>query len=139
VSPRKSSTSSARPPPFRARYLAVEVAGEHLPPAFAPRWWEATLREALRAAGEPGLAIRLIRSEGTRAVVAVGHGDLARARAAWNATGIPGASVRIRTWRTWGTLVGAKAWLRRAPGRLPDAPAHGRPDDGRPTGSHRSI
>jgi len=111
-SPRKSSISSGSRSPTRPRYLGVEVAGE---PSFPPSSdaWESILRALLRAAGAPEVRLRVVRSDGPRAVVEVEHRVALRARAAWGAEGAAG-SVRVRTRRTWGTLRGAKAWLRRA-------------------------
>jgi hypothetical protein len=107
VSPRKSSTSSARSAAPRPRYLGLEVAGNPLPP-LSPRWWDATLRR--RGSGPAAaVAFRVVRCDGPRAVVEVGHRQLAAARAAW-----PGpleGGLALTTVRTWGTLVGAKAWL----------------------------
>jgi hypothetical protein len=80
------------------------VAGETLP---TPAQWEALLRRAW----SPGPPFHVVRSAGDRAIVEVEHAVAARARAAWNVTlERPGA--RLATVRTWGTLVGAKAWLR---------------------------
>jgi len=112
VSPRKSSTSSGRPASLRPRYLGIEVAGEHLPSP-PPRWWEATLRGCLDRSAVPG-RFRLVRAEGRRAVVEVDQLRSRAVRAAWT-TSVPeqGAEVRIATRRTWGTLRGAKVWLRR--------------------------
>ena len=113
MSPRKSSTSSGRPRTLRPRYLGVEVAGEHLPAGFSARWWEENLGSLLTAAGGPGGPIRVLRVQGTRAVVAIDQTRTDAARRAWNGPA-PGASgFRFRTWRTWGTLVGAKAWIAR--------------------------
>jgi hypothetical protein len=111
VSPRKSSTSSGRPATLRPRYLGVEVAGEHLP-SLPPRWWEATLRACLERATVPG-RFRVIRAEGRRAVVEVDQLRSRSVRTAWTTVvAEPGGEVRIVTRRTWGTLRGAKAWLR---------------------------
>jgi RNase P/RNase MRP subunit POP5 len=91
------------------------VAGEHLPP-FAPRWWEATLRRCLDEAGVPA-GFRLVRAEGARAIAEVEHHAADRARGAWSTVvREPGRSVEIATRRTWGTLRGAKSWLRRRDG-----------------------
>jgi len=110
VSPRKSSTSSARRSDApRPRYLGLEVAGEHLPPP-TPHGWETLLR------GSAGpKAFRLIRAEGFRAIVEVGHRSAGDARASWNGSFPDG--LRLTTVRTWGTLLGAKRWLagRRGP------------------------
>jgi hypothetical protein len=106
VSPRKSSTSSGRRSDApRPRYLGLEVAGEHFPPS-SSRGWESLLRD--RSHGT--VPFRLIRTEGRRAIVEVGHHNLAEARAAWN--GRAGDGPPITTERTWGTLLDAKAWLR---------------------------
>ncbi len=113
MSPRKSSTSSGKRPPSRPRYLGIEVAGEHLPAFLSPRWWESTLRAALppdeRGTAE---ALRVIRSEGTRAVVEVDQFSAPRFRSAWNHALGDVHAPRFATRRTWGTLVGAKRWLR---------------------------
>jgi RNase P/RNase MRP subunit POP5 len=110
ASPRKSSTSSGRPARPRARYLGIEVAAEPVPPA-SPAAWEAALRSALTVTGLAEVHVRVVRAEGRRAIVAVDHRWAPRARATWAATPAPGAP-RFVPVRTWGTLVGAKAWLR---------------------------
>jgi RNase P/RNase MRP subunit POP5 len=112
VSPRKSSTSSAEPVE-RPRYLGLEVAGV----AFVPRpWLERALRDALPPALEDHRyrRPRIVRLERSRAVVEVGHRWAAVARKAWNGpmTGPQGSPVEVSTRRTWGTLRGAKVWLR---------------------------
>lgn len=113
MSPRKSSTSSAKPA-FRPRYLGVEVVGTSFFPT--ARWWTDTLTDRLtRSLGFPAPA-RCIRTDGTRAIVEVGHRHALAARAAWNGPATDrGRPIALSTTRTWGTLVGAKAWLRRAP------------------------
>jgi hypothetical protein len=113
ASPRKSSTSSGRPSSVRPRYLGIEVAGEHLP-SLSPRWWEGVLRTALDRAGVAG-RFRLIRADGARAVAEVDQHRARSVRDAWTTT-VDDASgaVRIATRRTWGTLRGAKAWVRGA-------------------------
>jgi len=58
---------------------------------------------------------RLVRSEGRRAIAEVDHRSVGRARAAWNGAAPTGPALETR--RTWGTLVGAKNWLRRGPDR----------------------
>jgi hypothetical protein len=112
VSPRKSSTSSGkRPPRSRPRYLGLEVAGEQLPPP-SPRWWEAALRRTLDASSARGW-FRIVRADGYRAIVEVDQLRALGARAAWTVElddARPGVSLRTR--KTWGTLRGAKAWLR---------------------------
>ena len=109
ASPRKSSTSSARPRRPRARYLGIEVAGEPIP---TPAAWTDRLHRALAAAGTPQLGFRLIRSGDHRAVARVDRSDAAAARCAWDSPrGDVEARDRLRTVRTWGTLVRAKAWL----------------------------
>jgi len=115
VSPRKSSTSSARSSDPRPRYLGLEVAGEHLP-ALSPRWWEGALRRRSEAAPS-GVPFRLVRSDGPRAVVEVEHLQVAIARALWS--GPLDGQLTLSTVQTWGTLVGAKAWLGTARGRRP--------------------
>ncbi|HTT46125.1 MAG TPA: hypothetical protein VMH38_08985 [Thermoplasmata archaeon] len=109
MSPRKSSTSSGKPPARRPRYLGIEVAGE-LFPSLSPRDWEVLLSGRLAAVGAPTVRFRIIRAEGRRAIAEVDHRVAAQARAAWSVTGPPGPTMVPH--RTWGTLVGAKAWLR---------------------------
>jgi len=111
VSPRKSSTSSGKDRSHRPRYLGVEVAGEHLPPS-SPRHWEAILASRLRADPAPTPAFRIVRTDGRRAIVELDHRAVGRARAAWNGPARDASEAVIATRRTWGTLVGAKAWLR---------------------------
>jgi hypothetical protein len=86
------------------------VAGEHFP-SFS-REWEALLRDRLDRSGHGGLPFRLIRSDGRRAVVEVGHRSVPATRAAWSSAEPVGPGPSLSTRRTWGTLVGAKAWLR---------------------------
>ncbi len=111
MSPRKSSTSSGKPPGLRPRYLGIEVAGEHFP-SLSPRAWEGLLSERLASAGVSVRRFRLIRAEGRRAIVEVDHLAAPRARAAWSASPSGPNEVGLVPQRTWGTLVGAKAWLR---------------------------
>jgi hypothetical protein len=109
VSPRKSSTSSGRAPTLRPRYLGIEVAGALLAPP-SPRWWEATLRRCLDRSATPG-RFRVVRSEGYRAIVQVDQFHAVASRAAWT-TAVDEPGARLISRRTWGTLVGAKRWLR---------------------------
>jgi len=113
VSPRKSSTSSGRSPAQRPRYLGIEAAGEHLP-ALSPRTWEGLLGERLSRAGVTVRKFRLIRAEGSRAVVEVDHRAARRAREVWSEGPNGPGEVRFVPYRTWGTLDGAKRWLREA-------------------------
>jgi len=106
---RKSSTSSARRPRARVRYLGIEVAGEPVPPLSPTRWVEA-LRAALAAEGLAELGFRLVRTGPARAVVRVAAADLPDARRAFDRRE-RATPARLRTARTWGTLVGAKRWL----------------------------
>ncbi len=111
MSPRKSSTSSGRSK-SRPRYLGIEVAGQPFP-ALSPRWWEANLRVGLdRTPGPTGVPFRLVRVEGRRAIAEVDRYVAGRARSAWNAPVSGDDRIRFATRRTWGTLVGAKRWLR---------------------------
>ena len=114
---RKSSTSSGRPATPRTRYLGVELSGEPLP-ALSTSRWAAWLRSG--RSGEAPPSYRLVRFEGGRAVVKVAARDAQAARKAWDGAGVAGdPALTLRTARTWGTLVGAKAWLaarRRSPG-----------------------
>ena len=120
---RKSSTSSGRPRRPRPRYLGLEAAGrEPFPPSSSA--WAARLSDARVRAGAGLFSFRVVRAEGPRAVVEVEARDLPAARSAWNLTLGPSAGVTLRTWRSWGTLLGAKAWLaegRGTPTRRPDA------------------
>jgi len=68
------------------------------------------LRAAFDRAQVPG-PFRLIRSDGYRAIAEIDQHRLAATRAAWNAP-VDGGDARLATRRTWGTLRGAKAWLR---------------------------
>ncbi|HYA55025.1 MAG TPA: hypothetical protein VEG42_05435 [Thermoplasmata archaeon] len=113
MSPRKSSTSSGKPSVRRRpRYLGIEVAGELFPP-LSPRAWEGLLAERWTAApASPTPPFRLIRAEGRRAIVEVDHLFAAEARAAWAARPTEAGRPTLVPHRTWGTLVGAKAWLR---------------------------
>lgn len=117
ASPRKSSTSYDNRSPPRPRYLGLEVAGSHPPPG-SPHAWEALLRARLTRAGVTPATFRLIRCEGARAIAEVDHRSAERARAAWGAPDAGAPDLPLVPRRTWGTLVGAKAWLRR-----PAAPA----------------
>jgi hypothetical protein len=121
ASPRKSSTSSANEgSPTRPRYLGIEAAGELLPPS--PTAWESMLRRRLEAAGVTGARLRVIRSDGARAIVEVDHRIAVRARGAWS--GEPsGGDRRLASTRTWGTLRGAKAWWRSGPPAPPTVPS----------------
>lgn len=117
MSPRKSSTSSADDTrSLRPRYLGVEVAGD---PAVSTRSLESLLADRLRAACPDGApsTVRVIRREGPRAVAEVEHLQANSARRAWNGhvALATGAGLDLQTLRTWGTLRGAKAWLRSAP------------------------
>jgi hypothetical protein len=112
VSPRKSSTSSGNHS-ARPRYLGLEVAG---PSRFLPstRWWEETLSSLLADATRANSRVRVVRTESIRAIVEVDQSMTTPSRRAWNrAVAAPnGEQWRIATKRTWGTLVGAKAWLK---------------------------
>ncbi|MCL4308967.1 MAG: hypothetical protein M1126_06400 [Candidatus Thermoplasmatota archaeon] len=111
MSPRKSSTSSGKRTPSRPRYLGIEVAGELVPVGSADAW-----RRVLDDVGSPSppsLSYRVVRSDARRAIVAVDQHTMTFARARWNATSRPAGRWSIRTIRTWGTLVGAKSWIRR--------------------------
>ncbi|MCI4352050.1 MAG: hypothetical protein L3K14_01490 [Thermoplasmata archaeon] len=59
--------------------------------------------------------LRVVRLEGHRALVNVPHTWALRARTEWNGrwTTPDGTDLEVRTYRTWGTLVGGKRWLRR--------------------------
>ncbi|HKV89848.1 MAG TPA: hypothetical protein VJQ43_01460 [Thermoplasmata archaeon] len=85
-------------------------------PAFSTRWLETVLADRLRAVRPeaPAAAVRLIRREGMRAIAEVEHLRGPEARKAWNVhVALPqGPPVELRTHRTWGTLRGAKSWLR---------------------------
>jgi len=87
------------------------VAGD---PSFSPRTLERWLSDRLSTAGAPP-KLRVIRVEGRRALVDVPHTWAVRARTQWNArwTAPDGTQLDVRTYRTWGTLLGGKRWLRR--------------------------
>jgi hypothetical protein len=122
VSPRKSSTSSGRPPTRRPRYLGIEAAGEHLPP-LPPAWWERSLRSCLDRAGL-GVGFRLVRADARRALVEVEHLVVPPVRTAWTTSwNTPEGTIEIETRRTWGTVRGGKAWLREARRRSADGTA----------------
>lgn len=118
ASPRKSSISygNRSPPPPRPRYLGLEAAGSHPPPG-SPQAWEAVLRSRLARAGVPTGSFRLIRFEGHRAIAEVDHRTALLARAAWEAPTLGPDEVTLIPRKTWGTLVGAKAWVRESPRR----------------------
>jgi hypothetical protein len=88
------------------------VAGEHFP-SFS-RDWETLLHRRLDRVAYGAVPFRLIRADGRRAVVEVAHVHVPAVRAAWNSTPATGGEPELTTRRTWGTLVGAKAWLRRS-------------------------
>ncbi len=68
----------------------------------------------LATAGGTGGPIRVLRVQGPRAVVQIDQMRSDAARHAWNGT-VPGTpGLRLATRRTWGTLVGAKAWVARS-------------------------
>jgi len=110
VSPKRSSTSSGNSL-LRPRYLGIEVAGD---PSFSPRILERWLTDRLAAGGAPP-KLRVVRVDGRRALVDVPHTWAVRARAEWTGrwTTADGTDLEVRTYRTWGTLVGGKRWLRR--------------------------
>ncbi|MGB6501761.1 MAG: hypothetical protein WBG19_10285 [Thermoplasmata archaeon] len=87
------------------------MAGSHPPPS-SPHVWEAVLRARLARAGVSPGSFRLIRSDGARAVAEIDHRAAAPARAAWQSPPADVADFPLVPWKTWGTLVGAKAWLR---------------------------
>jgi hypothetical protein len=86
------------------------VAGEHLPSFFSPRDWEGLVHARLARQGFDSMRFRIVRSAARRAIVEVGHLDLTRFRSSFAEAS--GEGPAIRSVRTWGTLVGAKAWLR---------------------------
>ncbi|MFI5413314.1 MAG: hypothetical protein ACHQ0I_01825 [Candidatus Lutacidiplasmatales archaeon] len=87
------------------------MAGEHFP-SLSPRAWESLLAERLASAGVPVRRFRVIRSEGRRAIAEVDHVAAPRARAAWSGRPSGPNEIVLVPRRTWGTLIGAKAWLR---------------------------
>ena len=68
----------------------------------------------LTAAGGPEGPIRVLRVQGPRAVVQIDQLRTDAARDAWNGAVPDAPGVRLVTRRTWGTLVGAKAWVARS-------------------------
>jgi len=87
------------------------VAGEPVP-SLSPRAWESLLAERLARGDGPAPRFRLVRSEGRRAIAEVDHLSARRAREAWAAPPPDPNEPTLRPHRTWGTLVGAKEWLR---------------------------
>ena len=81
---------------------------------FSPRQLERWLSDRLATDG-PAPKLRVVRIDGRRALVDVPHTWAVRARTQWTArwTAQDGAVLEVRTYRTWGTLVGGKRWLRR--------------------------
>lgn len=74
------------------------------------------LRDRLDRAGLGSIHFRLIRFDGPRAVVEVEATSALRARAAWNdRPDAKDTSDGLTTRKTWGTLLGAKVWLRAGP------------------------
>jgi hypothetical protein len=110
VSPKRSSTSSGNSL-SRPRYLGIEVAGDT---SFSPRTLERWLSDRLTTGGPPP-KLKVVRVEGHRALVDVPHTWAIRARTEWSGrwTTTEGVTVEVRTYRTWGTLVGGKRWIRR--------------------------
>ncbi|MCI4326488.1 MAG: hypothetical protein L3K16_02465 [Thermoplasmata archaeon] len=92
------------------------MAGE---PSVPSPWWEGILVDRLRlvAPNDAPTRVRWIRREGGRAIVEVDHRVVPAARQAWNIDLVApsGRPVRLSTRRSWGTLRGAKAWLRTPP------------------------
>ncbi|MGI0053831.1 MAG: hypothetical protein ACREC5_07335, partial [Thermoplasmata archaeon] len=95
--------------------LGLELLGS-LPPS--PRLLEQSLRESLARERREPAPIRLVRLEGRRAIVQVPHLATPAARRAWNGPGgvdPSGGGFSVRTCRTYGTLLKAKAWIRSTP------------------------
>ena len=63
------------------------------------------------------MRFRMIRAEGLRAIVRVDQRTTTLARAVWNARieSRDGRTYQLSTVRVWGTLVGAKVWIRSTP------------------------
>ncbi len=126
MSPRKSSTSSAEPALSRPRYLAVEVAGDQPIP---PSRFELELRRRLTEVSGPDPLFKIVRFDGSRGLVRIGHRNLLAARRAWNLPVNPAArSMPVRTLRSYGTLRKGKLWMR-SPGSRSDT-ARVAPDGG---------
>ncbi|HYK92821.1 MAG TPA: hypothetical protein VEY07_02110 [Thermoplasmata archaeon] len=94
----------------------------------SPKWIERELSRLLFPSTPPS-TLRIIRWEGRRGLVEVGHRDVGPARAAWNGEirDPAGRTVSVTTKRTWGTLRKGKLWLRsrsaeRIPGRSSAVP-----------------
>ncbi|HEV8050745.1 MAG TPA: hypothetical protein VGP88_09170 [Thermoplasmata archaeon] len=106
------------------------MAGDPFPPSL---WWEGALADRLRLyapAGAP-TRIRWIRREGPRAIVEIDHRIVPAARLAWNVSLVTpaGRPVQLATFRSWGTMRLAKAWLR-GPMPAPGRRGHRRADPG---------
>ncbi len=118
ASPRKSSTSSADRSPPRSRYLGLEAAGPYPAPG-SPADWATELRVRLDAVGLAATPFRVIRANGPRAIVEFDHRAVSAIRRGLERIGSDGRGRTLRPFRTWGTLVGAKAWLRGSAGARP--------------------
>jgi hypothetical protein len=72
------------------------------------------LTSLLETTPSAGGRVRVIRAEAVRAIVEVEHRTALHTRQVWNAvvSSPNGERWEITTKRTWGTLVGAKSWLR---------------------------
>ncbi len=88
-----------------------------LVPVGSPDAWRHVL-DGIEPATRP-FSYRVVRSDARRAIVAVDQHTMVLARARWNAASDPAGQWSIRTERTWGTLVGAKTWIRRRPSPPP--------------------
>lgn len=112
MNPRKSSTSSGKPP-ARPRYIGVELTGDR---TLSARGLEQVLIERLRTPERPDPWVRVIRLDHGRAIVEVAHTEAVRARTVWNTTYtlLNGVPLDLVTHSTWGTLRKAKAWSRAA-------------------------
>ncbi|MGI0066809.1 MAG: hypothetical protein ACREB9_00055 [Thermoplasmata archaeon] len=110
MSPKKSSTSSGKRTTSRPRYLGIEVVGGPFP-SDSPAAWHDLLAESGGIECSL-LKFRVVRSQGPRAIVAVDQFALGSARQRWNRAQPGSLGLTLRTLKTWGTLVGAKAWLR---------------------------
>jgi len=90
------------------------VAGDQ--PVPPPRF-ESELRRRLTELAGPDPLFKVVRFDGSRGLVRVGHRSVPAARQAWNALGgSPGAALPLHTARSYGTLRKGKAWMR-SPGR----------------------
>jgi RNase P/RNase MRP subunit POP5 len=96
------------------------VAGDQPIP---PSQFELELRRRLTDAFGPDPLFKVVRFDGSRGLVRLGHRNVPAARQAWNRPLDPtGRAVPIRTLRSYGTLRKGKLWMRIPASRSAGAP-----------------